>query len=57
MCQENLGVLRGKLSCEKQHWPFNDSAKATDSEEEIMNEFRRVRDQIMSRIREFVRNR
>lgn len=37
-------------SCEKQHWPFDDPAKATGTEDEIMAEFRRVRDQIKSRI-------
>jgi len=41
-------------SCEKQHWPFDDPAKATGSEEEIMAEFCRVRDQIRSRIEQFV---
>lgn len=42
------------VSCEKQHWPFDDPAKASGSEEEIMTEFRRVRDQIKARITEFV---
>jgi len=41
-------------SCEKQHWPFDDPAKATGNEEEIMAEFCRVRDQIRSRIEQFV---
>ena len=31
---------------EKHHWPFNDPAKATGSEEEIRAVFRRVRDEI-----------
>lgn len=31
---------------EKRHVPFDDPAKATGSEEEIMQEFRRVRDEI-----------
>jgi len=44
-------------SCEKQHWPFDDPARATGTEEEIMNEFRRVRDQIKSRIKAFLRSR
>jgi len=41
-------------SCEKQHWPFDDPAKATGSEEEIMSEFCRVRDQIRDRIALFI---
>ena len=42
------------VSCEKQHWPFDDPAKATGTEEEIMAEFSRVRDQIRVRIEQFV---
>ncbi len=42
------------VNCEKQHWPFDDPAKATGSEEEIIAEFRRVRDQIHNRIEAFV---
>ncbi|HID37505.1 MAG TPA: arsenate reductase (thioredoxin) [Ghiorsea sp.] len=41
-------------SCEKQHWPFDDPAKATGSEEEIMAEFYRVRDQIRRKLEGFV---
>jgi arsenate reductase len=41
-------------SCEKQHWPFDDPARASGTEEEIMAEFRRVRDQIRARIAAFV---
>jgi len=41
-------------SCEKQHWPFDDPAKAIGNEEEIMSEFCRVRDQIRERIALFV---
>jgi len=41
-------------SCEKQHWPFDDPAKATGTEDEIMAEFCRVRDQIRRRIKQFV---
>jgi len=36
------------------HWPFDDPAKARGTEEEIMAEFRRVRDQIRDRIKRFV---
>jgi len=42
------------VSCEKQHWPFDDPAKASGSEEEIMREFCRVRDLIRHRIELFV---
>ncbi|MES0371430.1 MAG: arsenate reductase (thioredoxin) [Mariprofundaceae bacterium] len=41
-------------SCKKEHWPFDDPAQATGSEEEIMAEFRRVRDQIRNTIELFV---
>ncbi len=41
-------------SCEKQHWPFDDPAKATGTEEEIMAEFRRVRDEIRAHIEEWL---
>ncbi|OIO66452.1 MAG: arsenate reductase (thioredoxin) [Zetaproteobacteria bacterium CG_4_9_14_3_um_filter_49_83] len=44
------------VSCEKQHWPFDDPAKTTGSEDEIMAEFRRVRDQIRERITRFIRS-
>ena len=42
------------VSCEKQHWPFDDPAKAVGSEEEIMVEFYRVRDQIRRKLEDFV---
>jgi len=42
------------VTCEKQHWPFDDPASATGSEAEIMAEFARVRDQIRHRIECFV---
>jgi len=41
--------IKGK----REHWPFDDPAKATGSEAEIMHEFRRVRDQIQARISKF----
>jgi len=41
-------------SCEKQHWPFDDPAKASGTEDEIMAEFYRVRDRIRDRIDLFV---
>jgi arsenate reductase (thioredoxin) len=36
------------------HWPFDDPADATGTEEERLAVFRRVRDEIGERIREFV---
>ena len=42
------------VSCEKQHWPFDDPAKATGSEDEVMQEFCRVRDQIHDKIMLFI---
>ncbi len=38
----------------RQHWPFADPADATGSHEERLAVFRKVRDQIDARIREFV---
>ncbi len=40
----------------KWHWGFDDPAKATGTEDEIMAQFRGVRDAIKSRIAEFVRD-
>ncbi|MGU3470484.1 arsenate reductase (thioredoxin) [Paenibacillus sp. D51F] len=41
----------------KWHWGFDDPAKATGTEEEIMAKFREVRDAIHARIADFVRER
>jgi arsenate reductase len=38
----------------KWHWGFDDPAKATGTEDEIMEQFRDVRDAIKSRIEKFV---
>lgn len=38
----------------KWHWGFEDPAKATGTEEEIMGSFRRVRDAIQARIEQFL---
>ena len=38
----------------KLHWGFDDPAKAIGTEDEIMNQFRSVRDAIKSRIEQFV---
>jgi len=35
---------------EKRHWPFEDPAKATGSEQEVLEKFRTVRDGIKSKI-------
>ncbi len=39
---------------EQLHWPFDDPADATGTEEEIMNCFRRVRDEIRRRIQDYL---
>jgi arsenate reductase len=36
------------------HWPINDPAKAVGTEEEVMNEFRRIRDEIQKRVKDFI---
>ncbi|MBG9791330.1 arsenate reductase [Paenibacillus dendritiformis] len=38
----------------KRHWGFDDPAKATGTEEEIMQQFRAVRDAIRARIEQFL---
>jgi len=38
------------------NWPLDDPAKATGSEEEILNEFRRVRDEIKEWIKDFIKD-
>jgi len=38
------------VHCRKEHWPFHDPAKATGTEDAVLNEFRSVRDQIRGRI-------
>lgn len=42
--------IKGK----REHWPFDDPAKAQGTEGEVMHEFSRVRDQIRSRIELFL---
>ena len=37
------------------HWPFDDPADATGSEEQKMEVFRRVRDEISNKIRAYLR--
>ena len=38
----------------KLHWPLEDPARATGSEDEIMAEFRRIRDEIRERVTELM---
>lgn len=38
-------VFPGQVN--RRHWPFDDPAHATGSEDEVMGEFRRVRDEIL----------
>lgn len=38
------------------HWPLSDPAKATGTEEEVMAEFRRTRDEIRRRVEELGRS-
>jgi arsenate reductase len=51
---EHCPVISGK-NVTKWHWGFDDPAKATGTEEEIMNQFRTVRDSIKNRIEQFVK--
>ena len=48
-------VFPGQL--QRHHWPFDDPAHASGSEEEIMEEFRRVRDEIATRFRAYAAER
>ncbi|MFD0711384.1 arsenate reductase (thioredoxin) [Paenibacillus sp. GCM10027626] len=51
---EHCPVISNK-NVTKWHWGFDDPAKATGTEEEIMSQFRSVRDSIKSRIEQFVK--
>lgn len=51
---EHCPVISNK-NVTKWHWGFDDPAKATGTEDEIMNQFRSVRDSIKSRIEQFVK--
>ncbi|WP_159882318.1 arsenate reductase (thioredoxin) [Paenibacillus puerhi] len=51
---EHCPVISSK-NVTKWHWGFDDPAKATGTEEEIMNQFRNVRDSIKSRIEQFLK--
>lgn len=50
---EHCPVIRNH-NVAKLHWGFDDPAKATGTEEEIMKQFRAVRDAIKSRMERFV---
>ncbi|MED1725025.1 arsenate reductase (thioredoxin) [Brevibacillus parabrevis] len=51
---EHCPVISNK-NVTKWHWGFDDPAKATGTEDEIMNQFRTVHDSIKSRIEQFVK--
>lgn len=51
---EHCPVISNK-NVTKWHWGFDDPAKATGTEEEVMNKFREVRDSIKNRIEQFVK--
>lgn len=50
--REACPVLPG--SPQTLHWPFQDPAAAAGSDEEVLAVFRRIRDEIHNRIREFL---
>lgn len=39
----------------KEHWPLNDPAKATGTEEEVMTVFRATRDEVRTRVEELIK--
>jgi arsenate reductase len=45
---EQCPVLPARVK--KIHWPLTDPAKATGSEEAVMNEFRATRDEVKTRV-------
>lgn len=51
---DNCPVVRNDKA-ERWHWGFDDPAKATGTEEEIMAKFHEVRDSIKNRIERFVK--
>lgn len=50
--EERCPVFPGKTN--RLHWPFDDPAHAVGSEEEVLGMFRRVRDEIGEKVREWV---
>ena len=56
LCAEEVcSVFR--LSVERLHWPFNDPAAETGSEESVLAGFRRVRDEIRAAVETYFRQR
>lgn len=51
--EEQCPVTPGHVT--KLHWPFDDPAQASGTPEEVMAEFRRVRDEIRARIDAFLK--
>ncbi|MFE5321645.1 arsenate reductase (thioredoxin) [Paenibacillus sp. NPDC056579] len=51
---EHCPIISNK-NVTKWHWGFDDPAKAIGTEDQIMNQFRTVRDSIKSRIEQFVK--
>lgn len=49
---ENCPVFPGDVK--RIHWSFEDPAAATGTDDEIVDEFRRIRDQIHAKLKEFV---
>lgn len=52
--KENCPIFPGKT--ERIHWSFDDPADATGTEEEKLAVFRRVRDEIRTRLQGFIEN-
>jgi arsenate reductase len=50
--EESCPVMPGKAN--KLHWPFPDPARVRGGEEEILDSFRRVRDELKVRIQDFL---
>jgi arsenate reductase len=53
--QERCPVFPGPV--QREHWPLPDPAKATGSEEEVLEVFRTVRDEIQARVTQWLRER
>ena len=52
LCAEEVyPVFRGDVH--RPHWPLDDPAATTGSEEDVLRVFRRVRDEIRSAVREY----
>ncbi|WP_025323185.1 arsenate reductase ArsC [Deferrisoma camini] len=51
--KESCPVFVGRVK-DRQHWPFDDPAGATGTQEQILAVFRRVRDEIRARVEAFL---